>query len=53
MEHAAPQAIRAALAAPRRSDPARQAFSREDLMAAGLVAELHARVSGEEKAGTE
>ena len=49
VEHAAPQAIRAALAAPRRSDPARQAFSREDLMAAGLVAELHARASGEDR----
>ena len=46
VEHAAPGVIRAALAAPRRSEPGRQAFSREDLLAAGLVAELHARVSG-------
>ncbi len=46
VEHAAPAAIRAALAALRRSDPGRQAFSRDDLLAAGLVAELHARVSG-------
>lgn len=45
VEHAAPGVIRAALAAPRRSDPGRQVFSREDLLAAGLVAELHARVS--------
>lgn len=44
VEHAAPGAIRAALAAARPSDPGRQAFSREDLLRWGLVAELHARV---------
>ncbi|KAL4427952.1 hypothetical protein ABPG75_002041 [Micractinium tetrahymenae] len=43
VEHAAPEAIRAALAAPRHSDPQRQAFSREQLLAWGLVAELGER----------
>jgi hypothetical protein len=45
VEHAAPEHIRAALAAPRRSNPQRQLFSREDLLRWDLVADLHARVS--------
>jgi hypothetical protein len=45
VEHAAPEHIRAALAAPRGSDPHRQLFSREDLLRWGLVADLHAGVS--------
>ncbi len=44
VEHAAPEVVRAALAAPRRSDPQRLAFSREQLLAWGLVAELGERV---------
>lgn len=44
VEHAAPAVVRAALAAPRRSDPQRSAFSREQLLAWGLVAELGERV---------
>lgn len=43
VEHAAPAVVRAALAAPRRSDPQRSAFSREQLLAWGLVAELGER----------
>ncbi|KAL4445435.1 hypothetical protein ABPG77_011260 [Micractinium sp. CCAP 211/92] len=43
VEHAAPEVVRAALAAPRRSDPQRLAFSREQLLAWGLVAELGER----------
>lgn len=45
VEHAVPGAIRAALAAPRRSDPSRQAFDRADLLRWRLAAELHVRVS--------
>jgi hypothetical protein len=44
VEHASPAAIRAALAAPRASNPQRQEFTRDHLLRCGLVAELHARV---------
>ncbi|PSC69712.1 ribonuclease M5 [Micractinium conductrix] len=43
VEHAAPDAIRTALAAPRGSDLARQAFTRQQLLDWGLVADMHAR----------